>query len=99
MDGGRGLPPVALRLLYQPEHAWFAGEHVRLLARTLADYGDAWDAQSGLSIQNFPQHSGFRGNLGVGVGLRVTTPIGPIRLDYGIGREGGRTRPRPCRGA
>ena len=62
-----------------------------LIGVLFADYGDAWDAQSGLSIQNFPQHSGFRGNLGVGVGLRVTTPIGPIRLDYGIGREGGRT--------
>jgi outer membrane protein insertion porin family len=25
-----------------------------------------------------------------GIGLRVTTPIGPIRLDYGYGTEGGR---------
>ncbi len=27
----------------------------------------------------------------VGVGVRLVTPIGPIRLDYGIGRDGGRT--------
>lgn len=26
----------------------------------------------------------------VGVGLRLTTPIGPLRLDYGVGEEGGR---------
>ena len=26
-----------------------------------------------------------------GVGVRLVTPIGPIRLDYGIGRDGGRT--------
>jgi outer membrane protein insertion porin family len=26
----------------------------------------------------------------VGVGVRVTTPIGPIRLDYGVGEEGGK---------
>lgn len=27
----------------------------------------------------------------VGVGVRLVTPIGPIRLDYGIGRDGGKT--------
>jgi outer membrane protein insertion porin family len=26
----------------------------------------------------------------IGVGVRVTTPIGPIRLDYGVGEEGGK---------
>ncbi|WP_270446389.1 BamA/TamA family outer membrane protein, partial [Anaeroglobus sp. AF13-6AC] len=26
----------------------------------------------------------------VGAGLRVTTPIGPIRLDYGVGKDGGK---------
>ena len=25
-----------------------------------------------------------------GLGFRVTTPIGPIRLDYGVGDEGGK---------
>lgn len=28
---------------------------------------------------------------GVGVGVRLVTPIGPVRLDYGIGRNGGQT--------
>ena len=27
----------------------------------------------------------------VGVGVRLVTPIGPIRLDYGVGRNGGKT--------
>ena len=27
----------------------------------------------------------------IGVGVRLVTPIGPIRLDYGVGKEGGRT--------
>jgi outer membrane protein insertion porin family len=61
-----------------------------LIGVLFTDYGDAWNAQSGLGIENFTQHSSFRGNFGVGAGIRVSTPIGPIRLDYGIGREGGR---------
>jgi outer membrane protein insertion porin family len=58
------------------------------------DYGDAWDAPpefSNLQIGGLSQSSGFAGNLGYGVGMRVATPIGNIRLDYGIGSEGGRT--------
>jgi outer membrane protein insertion porin family len=27
-----------------------------------------------------------------GVGVRIVTPIGPIRLDYAIGKDGGRTQ-------
>ena len=27
----------------------------------------------------------------IGVGVRLVTPIGPIRLDYGLGKDGGRT--------
>lgn len=58
------------------------------------DYGDAWDAPSeflGLNISGLTQHSDFVGNLGAGVGMRVATPIGNLRLDYGVGSEGGRT--------
>jgi len=39
-DAAPGLPPVTVRLLYQPDHAWFADEHLRLLGATLRDYGD-----------------------------------------------------------
>lgn len=62
-----------------------------LIGVLFADYGDAWNPQSGLNIEGFEQSSGFRGQYGVGLGIRVTTPLGPIRLDYGIGREGGHT--------
>jgi outer membrane protein insertion porin family len=61
-----------------------------LIGVLFLDYGDAWDAASGLAIANFVQHKGFSPSYGVGAGIRVTTPIGPIRLDYGFGREGGR---------
>jgi hypothetical protein len=39
LDGGGGLAPVAVRLLVQPEHVWFADEQMRLLGETLAFYG------------------------------------------------------------
>jgi len=55
------------------------------------DYGDAWDAPANYFIGQFPQSASFQGHYGVGVGMRVTTPIGFIRLDYGVGSEGGRT--------
>ena len=44
------------------------------------DYGGAWDR--GLT----PEH--MHGSVGVGLGLN--TPIGPLRLDYGRGSQGGR---------
>ena len=53
------------------------------------DVGDAWGSiYQGLGLQ---QHTQFEPQPAVGVGVRVTTPIGPIRIDYGVGRDGGRT--------
>jgi len=55
------------------------------------DVGDAWGGPySNVSIEGFDQ-SGFHPHAGVGLGIRVRTPLGPIRLDYGIGDEGGQT--------
>ena len=56
------------------------------------DWGDAWGGQ----IDNPPfnglsQSTGFTSVVGYGIGMRVTTPIGHLRLDYGIGSEGSRT--------
>ena len=54
-------------------------------ARTAAafvDPGYAW-----------PRHAAINpGDLrpAVGMGLRVLTPLGPFRLDYAIGKDGGR---------
>ena len=58
------------------------------------DYGDAWGIPpvfSGVDINGLSQSNNFVGNVGIGVGMRVATPIGNLRLDYGIGSEGGRT--------
>ena len=65
-----------------------------------ADYGDAWGPVEGIepvfaidgkTAENFDQHESFDPNVGVGIGIRVVTPIGPLRLDYGIGSDGART--------
>ena len=66
------------------------------LARSLkgvlfADVGSAWGGSyQNVQISGFSQ-GGFRPHFGVGAGIRFRTPIGPLRLDYGIGDEGGRT--------
>jgi outer membrane protein insertion porin family len=67
-----------------------------LTAVLFADVGDAWGASGAYQLTNptvstdFRQHGGLSPAASVGLGLRVTTPIGPIRLDYGFGSEGGR---------
>jgi outer membrane protein insertion porin family len=76
-------------------------EYRRPLAQALTgvlftDAGDAWAAPSIYQFTSpelhtrYRQHSNFSPSASVGIGLRVTTPIGPIRLDYGYGNEGGR---------
>lgn len=55
------------------------------------DVGDAWGGPySGVTIAGFKQ-TGFRPHVGAGFGVRIGTPLGPIRLDFGFGDEGGRT--------
>ena len=56
------------------------------------DVGDAWgaSAENAENIEDFEQHSKFSPRVGFGLGVRLRTPIGPVRLDYGFG-EGGRT--------
>ena len=58
------------------------------------DYGDAWDsADKFININlgdNLVQHKDFSPSAGYGIGIRVQTPIGPLRLDYGFGTEGSR---------
>jgi outer membrane protein insertion porin family len=55
------------------------------------DYGDAWGGNPDFFIGELQQDTSFNGHYGVGVGMRVNTPIGHIRLDYGYGSEGART--------
>ena len=87
---------------YREDRFW--GSHTLLgsvelrqpLARSLKgvlflDAGDAWGGNfTGVNLNGFTQ-SAFKPHFGVGLGIRVHTPLGPIRLDYGIGDEGGRT--------
>ena len=76
-----------------------------LIGVLFADCGDAWGARDIYRDPNNPelkddpfqkllldqpQHKDFAPNLGYGLGIRVTTPIGPLRLDYGFGSEGSR---------
>ncbi|MCL6650469.1 MAG: BamA/TamA family outer membrane protein, partial [Chloroflexi bacterium] len=68
-----------------------------LLGVAFVDIGDAWNSASEFEFSDptlrtrFRQHREFSPRTGIGVGLRVVTPIGPLRLDYAIGREGSRT--------
>ena len=50
------------------------------------DAGAAWGG-----TENVPwYHDNEDLHASVGLGFRITTPIGPIRLDYGVGDEGGK---------
>lgn len=53
------------------------------------DIGHAWGGYP--SVNDFTQRDRFRPEIGYGLGVRVRTPLGPLRIDYGIGRDGGRT--------
>jgi outer membrane protein insertion porin family len=46
-----------------------------------ADAGDAWAKEDKVTLDNL--------KTGYGVGLRVDTPVGVMRIDYGIGKDGG----------
>lgn len=50
-----------------------------------ADIGSAWDTPNVGWYK-----AGNKFNVGVGPGLRIQTPIGPVRLDYGWGKDGGK---------
>ena len=55
-----------------------------------ADAGDAWGGNyQDVSLEGFSQ-TGFRIHASTGAGIRVGTPLGLVRLDYGYGDEGGR---------
>ena len=46
------------------------------------DIGYAWDAPN---VTWYNSKKTF--NYGVGAGVRITTPIGPVKLDYGVGKH------------
>lgn len=56
-----------------------------LQAVLFVDAGDAW----GGSFADQFGDSSFKLHVGYGAGIRVVTPIGPLRLDYGLNNAGG----------
>ncbi|MDQ0203078.1 BamA/OMP85 family outer membrane protein [Pectinatus haikarae] len=52
------------------------------------DMGDAW---SGKNWQWQSIEDSFSLHHSYGIGIQIETPVGPLRLDYGIGEDGGRT--------
>lgn len=50
------------------------------------DYGGAWGGYG--NVNTFYQTNNFRMHLGYGIGLSFRTPLGPIRLDFGVGEKG-----------
>ena len=63
-----------------------------LLGVLFVDVGDAWGGvmASDPAFEDVV-HDSFTSHLGYGVGVRVKTPIGPLRLDLGFSEEGTET--------
>jgi len=81
----------------------FAGSHMvvlnaeyrfpltkNLVGVGFVDAGDAWGGAIG-SDPFFQSDKTFKIRLGYGVGVRVQTPVGPLRLDLGFSSEGAET--------
>ena len=61
------------------------GDNFQVVA--LADFGDAWNSL--YTAPGLQQHTKFTPQGDYGVGVRLVTPIGPIRVDYAIPTNGG----------
>jgi len=65
-------------LVFNVEYRFPLAENFQ--AVIFADWGQAWDYEESINFEDL--------KFGKGVGVRFDTPLGPIRLDYGIGEEG-----------
>jgi outer membrane protein insertion porin family len=61
-----------------------------LIGVGFVDVGDAWGGPIA-EDPFFRSDKSFTTHLGYGVGVRVQTPIGPLRLDLGFSEEGTET--------
>ncbi|MGI4787213.1 MAG: BamA/OMP85 family outer membrane protein [Janthinobacterium lividum] len=73
--------------LFQAELRVPVGKDNNFQGVLLFDGGDAWN--SIYQVQGLTQHTAFKLEADYGVGIRLVTPIGPIRLDYAIPTTGG----------
>jgi len=73
--------------LFQAELRIPLGKDNNFQGVLLFDGGDAWN--SIYQQQGLRQHTAFKLSTDYGVGIRLVTPIGPIRLDYAIPGSGG----------
>lgn len=55
----------------------------RVQAALFADIGNAWQSDSFDLIRDL--------KTGIGFGISLVTPFGPVRIDYAVGSQGGRT--------
>ena len=58
------------------------------------DVGDAFGGEFATTVPGFSvpaEDDSFSAHVGVGAGMRVVTPIGPLRLDFGWGEDGSET--------
>ena len=76
--------------LFQAELRVPLGKDNNFQGVLLFDGGDAWN--SIYQQQGLQQHTAFKLSTDYGVGIRLVTPIGPIRVDYAIPGGGGSGR-------
>ncbi len=76
--------------LFQAELRVPVGKDNNFQGVLLFDGGDAWN--SIYQVSGLSQHTAFKLETDYGVGIRLVTPIGPIRLDYAIPSGGGSGR-------
>jgi len=65
-------------LVFNVEYRFPLSENFQ--AVLFADWGQAWEIEQSINLDDL--------KFGKGIGVRFDTPIGPIRLDYGINEEG-----------
>jgi len=65
-------------LVFNVEYRFPLAENFQ--AVIFADWGQAWEIEQSINFEDL--------KFGRGVGVRFDTPLGPIRLDYGINEEG-----------
>jgi outer membrane protein insertion porin family len=76
--------------LFQGELRLPIGKNENLQLVPFMDAGDAWGSiYQGIGLK---QHSSFSPTVDFGLGLRLVTPVGPIRLDEAFGDQGAHTQ-------